>query len=232
MSGILYGIGIGPGDPELITLKGLRIMRQCHLIAYPAPVGKDSLALAIAQQHIGANQQTWRFDIPMVRNADALAQAYDRAAAQLHTHLAAGQNIAVLCEGDPQFYGSFMYLQHRLEPHFKVHSIPGVSSIMAGASMLGKPLAQHDEHVRIIPATLPEDTLCALLHNIDAGVIIKIGRHFEKISRLIAQFGYIERCEYVSHATMTQQKIVSLAEVEADSCPYFSMIYIHAQRKF
>lgn len=228
MTGTLYGIGVGPGDPDLITLKAQKCLQECPVIAYPAPVGKDSLAFRIAQSHLPEQAQHLRFEIPMVTDQVALQAAYDTAAAHITECLEQNRDVGCICEGDPMFYGSFIYLMQRIQPQYCVKIIPGVSSIMAGAGVCTTSLAVHNQHLQIIPATLPEDTLTKQLAQADVAVLIKIGRHFDKVCRVLQNIGRFDDCHYVAHATMDNQVHCRLREVKNIQIPYFSLIYVGA----
>ena len=226
MTATLYGIGVGPGNPDLITLKAQKCLQECPVIAYPAPVGKSSLAFEIAKYHVPENAQHLRFEIPMVTDKQALSEAYDAAARQISRYLSQGIDVGCICEGDPMFYGSFIYLMQRIQPEYHIEVIPGVSSIMAGASIAQSPLATHNQHLHIIPATLPEETLHEQLINADIAVIIKIGRHFEKVCRVLQQIDRFDNCHYVAHATMQKQSHSRLNQVKNTQIPYISLIYV------
>ncbi len=227
VSGTVYGIGVGPGDPELITLKALRVIEAAPVIAFPAPLEGDSLARRIAAPHIADGKTEIAIRIPMDRARFPAHEIYDRAAQDIGKHLGAGRDVAVLCEGDPFFYGSFMYLFARLAGDWKVEVVPGVSSLTAAAAMLGAPLAARDDVLTVLPATLDEAELRAKLAHVEAAAIIKLGRNFAKVRAILEELGLAAQASYIEHATMANQRILALAEVEADAAPYFSMILLH-----
>ncbi len=224
--GILYGLGVGPGDPELITLKALRILTSCPVIAYPAPDKGASMARAIAEPHLPGGQEEIVIRMPLYGGRAPMEAAYDRAATEVAGHLDAGRDVASLCEGDPFFYGSFMYLFGRLAPTHRVEVVPGVSSLLAGPAALGAPLACRDDTLLVVPATLPEDALRARLDGVDAAVIIKLGRHLDKVRRLLDGLGLSANAHYIEHATMADQRIATLADA-GPRAPYFSMVIVH-----
>lgn len=227
MTGTLYGLGVGPGDPELITLKALRLLRTVDLVAYPALEEGDSLARAIVADHLPAGVEEYAIRIPMQVERDPAQAVYDRAAAHLGAALAAGRSVAVLCEGDPFFYGSFMYLFGRLAARHRVEVVPGVSSLTACAARLGNPLAARNDTLVVLPAPLDDETLAARLDGVDAAAIIKVGRHFPRIRALLARLGLAGRARYVERATMAAERVLPLDAVEGDGAPYFSTILIH-----
>ena len=229
MTGTLYGLGVGPGDPELITLKALRLLRAAPVLAYPAPEGGDSLARAIVATHLPGGQTEIAIRIPIVAARFPADEVYDRAAEEIGAHLTAGRDVAAICEGDPFFYGSFMYLFGRLVDRFPVTVVPGVSSLMACAAEAGAPLAAKDDVLSVIPATVDAAILRARLDNCDGAAIIKIGRHFAKVRDVLGELGIARRARYVEHATMASQRVLELAEVDADRVPYFSMVLVHGR---
>ena len=229
MSGTLYGLGVGPGDPDLITLKALKLLQAAPVIAYPAPEQGDSLARAIVAPHLNGGQTEIAIRIPMVTARFPAREVYDRASAEIASHLEAGRDVAVICEGDPFFYGSFMYLFERMVARFPVEVVPGVSSLMACSATLGAPLAARNDVLSVIPATLDAAELKSRLAAVDAAAIIKVGRHFAKVRRVLDDLGMAARARYVEHATMTSQRILPLDAVDEASVPYFSMVLVHAR---
>ena len=165
--------------------------------------------------------------MPMVEARFPAEQVYDAAAEQISSHLSAGRDVAVLCEGDPFFYGSFMYLYGRLESDFPVKVVPGVSSLMATAAAVGAPLASRNDVLTILPGPVDEETLYKRLRNVQAAAIIKVGRHLGKIRRVLERHDLIEHARYIEHATMDNQVVRPLSEVSEDTAPYFTMILVH-----
>lgn len=227
MTGILYGLGVGPGDPELITLKAHRILRSVPVVAYPAPDQGDSLARAIVADYFPGGQTEIVIRTPMSLNRFPALEVYDKAAAEVGTHLDAGRDVAILCEGDPFFYGSFMYLYARLAERYRVEIVPGVSSLMACAARTGAPLAARNDILAVLPALLPTAELEARIAAADGVAILKVGKHFSKIRDLLVAMGIAEHCRYVERATMASERILPLDAVMPDTVPYFSMILIH-----
>jgi precorrin-2/cobalt-factor-2 C20-methyltransferase len=155
------------------------------------------------------------------------AEIYDLAADRLADAAASGLNVVVLCEGDPFFYGSFLYLFQRLSGRCRVTVVPGVSSLMACAAAVGRPLAARNDTLSIIPAPLPEDELRQRLSGCDAAAIIKVGRHLEKVRRVLSELGLADRTRYVERATLPEQKATALGDFVGESAPYFSMLLVH-----
>ena len=231
MSGTAYGLGVGPGDPELITLKALRLLRAAPVLAYPAPETGDSLARSIVAPHLPGGQVELVIRVPMVAASFPPWPVYEQAAAAIQEHLAAGRDVAVLCEGDPFFYGSFMYLFARLAERHRVEVVPGVSSLTACAAMLETPLAARDDVLTVLPAPLPEAELKRRLADTDAAAIIKVGRHLPKVRRVLASLGLSDQARYIERATMENQRILPLQAVAEEGAPYFSMILLHRRAR-
>lgn len=227
MMGRVHGLGVGPGDPELLTLKALRLLRAAPVVAYPAPERGPSLARSIVASHLPGGQIEIAIRMPLVEARFPAREVYDRAARDLAGHLTAGRDVVVLCEGDPFFYGSFMYLFARLAADFPVEVVPGVSSLTACAAALGAPLAARNDVLAVVPGPLPADILAARLANADAAAIVKVGRHLAKIRRVLGDLGLAEGARYVEHATMASERAVPLAQVGEEAAPYFSMILVH-----
>ncbi|HEY9907032.1 MAG TPA: precorrin-2 C(20)-methyltransferase [Thermosynechococcaceae cyanobacterium] len=226
--GHLYGLGIGPGDPELLTVKALRLLKACPVVAYPISDQGKTLARSIVADYLSPDQIEVSMYFPFKLEQSAQPY-YDQAAEVLAGHLSAGRDVAVLCEGDPFFYGSFMYLYTRLVDRFPAEVVPGVSSIMASAAALGVPLTYRNDVCMVLPAILPAEVLADRLAVADAAVIIKLGKHFPKVMTVLKQLGLDDRAHYIERATMPNQRIVPIHEVNPDTVPYFSLISIPSQ---
>jgi precorrin-2/cobalt-factor-2 C20-methyltransferase len=222
----VYGLGVGPGDPELLTLKALRILRAAPVIAYPAPENGDSFARSIVAPHLPGGQKEIAIRMPLGDGSFPKADIYDRAAREILAETRAGRDVAVLCEGDPFFYGSFMYLHARLVRDCAVTVVPGVSSLMACAAMAGAPLSARNDSLTVIPAPLPDEDLLARLAVSGATAVIKVGRHLARVRAVLDRAGLLPRALLVERATLAEQRIRRLAEVREDSAPYFSMILV------
>ncbi len=233
-SGRLFGVGVGPGDPELITVKAQRVLRQAQVIAYPCARHGQSNARSIVCSELIHGQ----IELPMMypvttEQTDhpggyevALSQFYDEMAEQIKDHLADGRNVAILCEGDPFLYGSYMYLHDRLPHRFSTQVIPGVASIMGAAAQLGTPLVRRDAEFTVLPGTLSEDVLIAKLSQQGAFAIMKLGRNFAKVKRAIDTAGLADKALFIERATMAAERIIPLREVDPVHVPYFSLILI------
>ncbi|OJX81809.1 precorrin-2 C(20)-methyltransferase [Magnetospirillum sp. 64-120] len=225
MTGTLWGIGIGPGDPELLTAKAIRLLGELPVLAWPAPLDGDGMARTIAASYVPAGKVEIPIRLSFRPERDDTDEAYDKAAAAIAEHLAAGRDVGVLCEGDPLFFGSFIYVLTRLRGRFPVQVVPGVSSPMAAAAMAVRPLSLLDDAVAIIPATRPDALIRAMLEPAEAAVIMKVGRHLPRIKALLAGMGLLESAVVVERATLPDQRVLALAEAETLS--YFSVILVH-----
>ena len=221
-----YGIGVGPGDPELLTLKAVRLLNACPVLAYPAPDTGDSLARFIAAPHLQSQKLELPIVIPMTPKQPP-NEIYDAAAAQIVEHLQQGNHVAVLCEGDPFFYGTFAYLFARIAETQTVEVVPGVSSLTACAGMLGLPLAARNDVLSVIPSPLSDSEIAAKLDVCEAAALIKVGRHFSRIKSLLQSLNLESKAHYIERATLPNQKIVPLVDVDEERVPYFSMILLH-----
>jgi precorrin-2/cobalt-factor-2 C20-methyltransferase len=223
----LYGIGVGPGDPELVTLKALRIARACPVLAYPAPEHGDSLARRIMAPHLAGGQTEIAIRVPMAADRHPANAVYDQASRDIAAHLAAGRDVAVLCLGDPFFYGSFMYLFSRLAGAHRSVIVPGVTSLSAAAAGLGLPLTARNDVLTVIPALLDDAAIAARLAATDAAAIVKLGRHFARVRALLAKSGLLGAARYIEYASFPHERIVPLDDVDPASVPYFSLILVH-----
>lgn len=220
-TGRFYGLGLGPGDPELVTLKALRLLRAAAVVAYPAPETGDSFARNIVAEWLDKGQREIVIPFPM-RPGPPPAAIYERAAAEFATIMDGGEDIAYLCQGDPLFYGSFAGILTRLAARYKVTVVPGVSSLTACAAAAAMPLAQRDRTLSVIPASLPEDELAARLAQVDAAAIIKLGRHFEQLRRVLLRLRLLDGAIYVERASLPNQLVAPLATVDPARVPYFA----------
>ncbi|MCX2724223.1 precorrin-2 C(20)-methyltransferase [Roseibium salinum] len=227
MSGILYGIGLGPGDPELMTLKAHRLISTARVIAYPAPDSGESFARSIAAGALPGGVREIPIIVPMRVDRFPAREIYDKAAHEIAAVLESGEDVVTLCEGDPFFYGSFMYLFERLSDRFRIEVVPGVTSLTACAALLRRPLTSRNDVMTVIPGPLPDDEIRARIDAAQAVVIMKVGRHLGRLKALLADMGLLERAGYVERASLPEQKVRRLADLDAETAPYFSMILIY-----
>jgi precorrin-2/cobalt-factor-2 C20-methyltransferase len=227
--GRLYGLGVGPGDPELLTLKALRLLQAVPVVAYPAPEHGESFARSIVAAWIEGHQREIAIRFPM-RPGPPPVEIYDTAAAELAAELETGRDVALLCQGDPLFYGSFINIFTRLAGRFRIEIVPGVSSLTACAGAAAMPLVSGDQTLVVIPATLEEDQIAAWLAACETAAIIKLGRQAAKVRRVLGRLGLLAGAVYVEHATLPTQLVSPLDLIEPDRAPYFSMALIAKRR--
>ncbi len=225
MAGKLFGVGLGPGDPELMTLRAHRLISAARVVAYPALAGGESFARAIAAGAIAPGTREIVMDVPMTVERAPAQAAYDRGAAEIAEALDEGQDVVCLCEGDPFFYGSFMYLFARLSGRYEVEVVPGVTSIAACAARAGRPLVARNERLTVLPGPLPEAELRARIEGAESVAIMKVGRHLSKIRAVIDDLGLTAQAVYVERASLPEEVVCPLAQAP-EKAPYFSMILL------
>jgi len=227
MNGTLSGVGVGPGDPELMTFLAWRVIGAADVVAFIGADGRPSRAQSTAAAAIRAQSVLLPIDMPMRADPDAGQAAYDLAATRITRHLQEGRNVAFLCEGDPLLYGSFIYLMARLQDRFTVEVVPGLPSFAACAAVLRQPLGRRSESFGIVPGTLPDDALRARLAVLDSVAIIKAGRHASRIAAVLDGLGMLERAMVVEEVSTERQALRPLTTVPGD-LPYFATIIIPA----
>lgn len=223
MTGKLYLVGTGPGDPELLTLKAVRILSEVDAVAFPQKPGQGSLALDIARTHIPDDTHLLPIALPMQVDRNPAQMAYDQGAAHIAALTQQGQTVAYLCEGDPLFYGSAMYLVERLAAQTEIIIVPGITSLTAAAAAASHPLAARNDRLKILPATLDTETLKVELATAESVAIIKVGRHFHRVRKLLRETGH-GKATIIEYATGAKQNITPLDDFADDARPYFSII--------
>ncbi|WP_407494586.1 precorrin-2 C(20)-methyltransferase [Pseudooceanicola sp. MF1-13] len=226
MSGKLYGVGLGPGDPDLMTLRAARLIEGAGVVAYPALAGGSSFARSIAADLIAPGAQEIVMDVPMTVERGPAQEAYDKGATQIAAALDAGQDVVCLCEGDPFFYGSFMYLFARLSNRYDVEVVPGVTSVSACSARAGRPLVARNERLTVLPGPLPEAELRDRIDGAEAVAIMKIGRHMAKVRGVFDDLGLSDKAMYVARVGLKDEVVCTLADAP-DVAPYFSMILLN-----
>ncbi|GGW37088.1 precorrin-2 C(20)-methyltransferase [Streptomyces griseoloalbus] len=237
MNGKLYGVGLGPGDPSLMTVRAVEVIAEADVVAYHSARHGRSIARSIAAQHIREDHIEEALVYPVTTETTdhpggykgAMEEFYAEASVRLASHLDAGRTVAVLAEGDPLFYGSYMHMHKRLADRYDTEVVPGVTSLSAAAARLGAPLAEGEEVLTILPGTLPEEELTARLAATDAAVVMKLGRTFPKVRRALESAGRLDEARYVERATMSKERVAELADVDAESVPYFSVAVLPSQ---
>ncbi|MEU8196521.1 precorrin-2 C(20)-methyltransferase [Microbispora amethystogenes] len=234
MTGTLYGVGLGPGDPELMTVKAARLIGEADVIAYHAARHGRSIARSIAAHHMRDGQIEELLQYPLTTETTdhpggyqgALDDFYAACADRLAAHLDAGRDVVVLCEGDPLFYGSYMHMHKRLAHRYAAEVVPGVTSIAGASAVLGRPLVERDETLTVLPGTLPADVLTEKLRGTDSAAVLKLGRTFEKVRDALAEAGRLDEAWYVERATTDAQRVAPLKDVDPGQVPYFSLALI------
>ena len=232
-AGRLFGVGVGPGDPDLMTVKARDAITAADVVSYPNAQHGQSVARRIAECCLRPDHIELPLAFPVTTEMTdhpggyevALEEFYDEAAAALAAHLDAGRDVAVLCEGDPFFYGSYMYLHERLADRYETTVIPGVTGFSAAAASAGTPLVKRDDVFMALPGTLPAEALSARLRTADAAVVMKLGRTFAKVRGAIETAGAGERGVYVERASSAEERIAPLREVEG-KVPYMSLVLL------
>lgn len=234
MSGRLVGVGTGPGDPELLTLKAVRALAAADVVAHFAKAGRRGNARTTVEGYLRADAielpllypVTTEIDRHETGYVDALAGFFTEAAAAVEAHLAEGRTVAVLSEGDPLFYGSYMHLHVRLAPRWPAEVIPGITAMSGCWSQAGLPLVQGDEVLSVLPGTLPEAELARRLADSAGSVIMKVGRNLPVIRRALAATGKLARAVYVERGTMARTVTTPLIDKADDLAPYFSIVLV------
>ena len=225
MSGVLYGVGVGPGAPDLLTLRAARLIEAARVVAYPTLAGAESFARSIVADLLPEGAREIVMEVPMTTAREPAQAAYDAGAARIAEALAAGEDVVCLCEGDPFFYGSFMYLFARLSGRFRCEVVPGVTSIAACAARAGRPLVARNERLTVLPGPLPEAELRERIAGAESVAILKVGRHLPKIRAVVDDLGLLEAATYVARASLPDEVVCPLSEAP-EAAPYFSMILL------
>jgi precorrin-2 C20-methyltransferase / precorrin-3B C17-methyltransferase len=229
--GRLYGVGLGPGDPELVTVKAARLIGAADVVAFHAAQHGRSVARALAAPYLRAGQVEELLIYPVTTGTTdhpggyqgAIDEFYEAAAARLAAHLDAGRDVVVLAEGDPFFYGSYMHMHKRLAHRYPTEVVPGVTSVSGAAAVLGRPLVERDEVLTVLPGTLGSEELAEWLATTDSAAVLKLGRTFAQVRDAFDAAGVLDRAVYVERATTAQQRTLPLAEVDPATVPYFSL---------
>lgn len=225
-TGTLYGVGTGPGDPQLVTRRAWHLIEMAEVIAYPAPDSGESFARSIVADAIRPHATEIAMIVPMRTGRAPAQDIYDSAADDIASHLEAGRDVVLLCEGDPLFYGSFMYLLVRLRDRFTVEIVPGVNSLSACAAAQVHPLVARSDRLTVLPGPLDDAELASSIEGAEAVAIMKVGRHLPRIRALLTRLGLLEKSLYTSHASLPHQACHALADAPQEA-PYFSMILVY-----
>jgi len=233
-AGKLWGVGLGPGDPELMTVKAARLIGAAEVIAYHSARHGRSIARSVAEPYLRPGLIEESLVYPVTTETTdhpggyegAIAEFYELCAKRLAAHLDAGRDVVLLCEGDPFFYGSYMYMHERLADRYEAEVVPGVTSVSAASAVLGRPLAQRDEVLTVLPGTLPAPELARRLADTDAAAVLKLGRTHASVREALAEAGKLDDAYYVERATWPEQRVEAFTEVDPASVPYFSLALV------
>ena len=231
ITGRLIGVGVGPGDPELLTIKAVKAIKAAPVIAYVSANGAASKARQIIAEHLTSPAREIKMTLPMNPLPELAQAAYDEGASRISAELEQGLNVVALCEGDPMFYGSFGHIFQRLADRYPTEIIPGISSVMTAAAVSGTPLAFGQDCFAVLPATMPEELLTAHLKMADSAAILKVGRHIDKVRDILLALDLLQHAVYVERASGSEEKVIPLAHLEPRDAPYFSLILISKHRR-
>jgi precorrin-2/cobalt-factor-2 C20-methyltransferase len=230
----LIGVGVGPGDPELLTLKAVRVLKEADVIAHFAKTGNASNARTTVADYIGAGITELALLYPVTTEiphhaaayCDKMRAFYDESARAVAAHLEDGRTVAVLCEGDPLFYGSYMHLHARLATRYPLEVVAGVTGMSGCWSEVGMPIAQGNDVFTVLPGTLSANELERRLMDANSAVIMKLGRNLPKVRRALERAGRLDRAIYVERGTTMNAFAIQLASKTDDQAPYLSMVLV------
>ena len=239
MTATLHIVGVGPGDPELMTLKAARLVAACPVVAYFHKSGRPGHARTIVQGRMRPDAEELALEYPYTteiavddpRYAAGLAAFYDSSIGRIAAQLDRGRDVALLCEGDPFFYGSSLALLDRLGPAYRHDIVPGVTGMSGCWTRAGLPMTHGDDVLTVLPGTLDEDRLVARLEACDAAVVMKIGRNLPKIRAAVRRSGLDSRAVYVERGTMAGERVMPLADLNGGSAPYFSLVLVPGRQR-
>jgi precorrin-2/cobalt-factor-2 C20-methyltransferase len=238
--GTLHTVGLGPGDPELLTLKAARVLSEAAAVAFFCKRGRAGHARTIAAPHLRRGVEEERLDYPFTTELSVddpryllqMGEFYEACATRLARRLSAGQDVALLCEGDPFFYGSAMYLFDRLRGRFPAEVVPGVTGMSGCWTQAMLPMLHGDDVLAVLPGTLDAPAMQARLHGCDAAVIMKVGRNLPKIRAALEQAGMAARAIFVERGTMADERVRALRDVGPDErAPYFSLVLVPGRQR-
>jgi len=237
--GALRVVGVGPGDPELMTLKAARILAAADVVAFFAKAGRPGHARGIVEGALNPAAEQLRLEYPFTtevalddpRYLAEMGVFYERCADLLSERLDRGCEVALLSEGDPFFYGSSMYLFDRLARDYSNEVVPGVTGMSGCWAQAKLPICHGDDVLCVLPGTLDEATLTARLRGSDAAVIMKVGRNLPKIRRALEAAGLMARAVFVERGTMGDERITPFSELAEGKAPYFSLVLIPGRQR-
>jgi precorrin-2/cobalt-factor-2 C20-methyltransferase len=236
-TGTVYGVGLGPGNPDLMSVKADRLIRSARHVAFFRKAGRAGQARSIVGGMLSPDVVEFPMEYPVTTEIalddpgynGALAPFYAGCVAHLIRLVQAGEDVVVLCEGDPFFYGSFMHLHSRLQGVVPVEVLPATTGMSGAWTATGAPITWGDDVLTVLMATLPEAELVRRIADTDALVVMKIGRNMDKVRRALAAAGKLEAAWLVEYATMPKQRVARLVDVAAGETPYFAIVLVHGQ---
>ncbi|TCS67080.1 precorrin-2 C20-methyltransferase [Primorskyibacter sedentarius] len=236
-AGTVYGLGLGPGDPDLMTVRADRLLRKAEHVAYFRKAGRKGQARQIVDRMIPEDAVEYPMEYPVTTEIpftdpaynQMLAAFYEDCTAHLSDLAKGGRDVVVLCEGDPFFYGSFMHLYTRLKDDVPVEVVPAITGMSGAWTATGTPITWGDDVLTVLMGTLPEAELATRMAQTDALVVMKIGRNIDKVRRALRQAGRYNQAWLVEYASMPGQTVTRLAEASDKVTPYFSIIVVHGQ---
>ena len=228
--------GLGPGDPELMSVKSDRVIRAARHVAYFRKKGRKGQARQIVQGMLHPEVTEYPMEYPVTTELHFGSEAYRKMMVAFYeewadrlAELAKNQDVVVLCEGDPLFYGSFMHLQTRLQDRAEVDILPALPGMVGCWNALGVPFTWGDDVMTVLMGTLGEEDLIAHMKKADALVVMKTGRNLPKVRRALEATGRLDQAWLVEKGTMPDQRVAPLAEVDPEDCPYFAIVLVHGQ---
>ncbi|WP_280298123.1 precorrin-3B C(17)-methyltransferase [Nocardia neocaledoniensis] len=233
-TGKLWGIGLGPGDPELVTVKAARLITAADVVAFHSARHGRSISRGIAAPYLREGQIEEHLVYPVTTETTdhpggyqgAIDEFYEQAAARLAVHLAAGRSVALLAAGDPLFYSSYMHMHRRLADRFEAEIVPGITSVSAASAALGTPLVEGEQVLTVLPGTMPVEQLTERLRSTDAAAIMKLGRTYPGVRQALSDSGRLADAYYVERASSTRQRVLTAAEVDDADVPYFAITIV------
>lgn len=236
-TGTLYGVGLGPGAQDLMSVRADRLIRSAKHVAFFRKAGRSGQARRIVEGMLPSSAIEFPMEYPVTTEIplsdpaynETLSAFYAQCTAHVKGLLDAGEDVVALCEGDPFFYGSFMHLYTRLKDDVPVEVVPAITGMSGAWTATGMPVTWGDDVLSVLMGTLPEDALVTHMRNADALVVMKIGRNITKIRNALERAGRFDAAWLVEFATMEGQTVTKLSEAEDKVTPYFSIIIVHGQ---
>lgn len=231
MTAKFFGVGVGPGNPELLTLKAHRVLKEANLLCVPVTgAEKESLALKITAQYIRPDQEILELHLPMTQDLVTLEECWQAAANQIISHLRLGKRVAFLTIGDPSLFSTYTYIMYRVQaqtPEIPVETIPGITSLAAAAARLNQPLSEGEEKLMIVPALKNPEELKEIFKVSANVVLMKVSRQFPEIVRVLEETGHLKEAVLVTRCGQTGERIMwNLREALGEKIDYMSLIII------